>query len=120
VVAIRDGEFAEAVFERGDLKSERKGRLKDKQKNGTYVEFTPDGEIFENYEFNPEFIEKRIQNYAYLNAGLTLSFNGKPFISRRGLFDLLSEETGNEAIYPLGYYKGEYIEFAFTHTNNYG
>ncbi|MDR0496255.1 MAG: type IIA DNA topoisomerase subunit B, partial [Treponema sp.] len=120
VVAIRDGEFAEAVFERGDLKSERKGRLKDKQKNGTFVEFTPDREIFENYDFNQEFIEKRILNYAYLNTGLTLTYNGKPFESKRGLFDLLGEETGDECLYPMGHYKGEHIEFAFTHTNNYG
>ena len=120
VVAIRDGEFAEAVFVRGDLKSERKGRLKEKQKNGTYVEFTPDSEIFENYEFTLEFIEKRIQNYAYLNAGLTLSFNGKQYVSKRGLYDLLREETGDECLYPMGYYKGDHIEFAFTHTNNYG
>jgi topoisomerase-4 subunit B len=120
VVAIRDGEFAEAVFERGDLKSERKGHLKDKQKNGTYVEFTPDGEIFGEYEFDPEFIEKRIQNYAYLNTGLTLAYNDKRFVSERGLFDLLGEETGDDCLYPIGYYKGTYIEFAFTHTNNYG
>jgi topoisomerase-4 subunit B len=120
VAAIRDGQFAEAVFERGALKSRRDGRLKDKQKNGTYVEFTPDREIFGDYEFNPEFIEKRIQNYAYLNTGLTLTYNGKAFLSRRGLFDLLSGETGEDHLYPLGYYKGEHIECAFTHTNNYG
>ena len=120
VVAIRDGEFAEAIFERGDLKSERKGRIKDKQRNGTYVEFTPDREIFGDYEFNPEYIEKRIQNYAYLNMGLTLSYNGKPYVSQRGLFDLLSEETGEEPLYTMGYYRGEHIEFAFTHTNKYG
>jgi topoisomerase-4 subunit B len=120
VVAVRDGEFAEAVFERGDLKTERKGRLKEKQKNGTYVEFTPDGDIFGDYDFNPEFVEKRIRNYAYLNAGLTLSYNGKPFVSQKGLYDLLGEETGDDCIYPMGYYRGEHIEFAFTHTNNYG
>ena len=120
VVAIRDGEFAEAVFTRGDLKSDRKAKLKDKQKNGTFVEFTPDADIFGDYHFNPEFIEKRIKNYAYLNAGITLNFNGKSFVSNRGLFDLLGEETGDEGLYPMGYYKGEHIEFAFTHTNNYG
>jgi topoisomerase-4 subunit B len=120
VVAIRGGEFAEAVFERGKLKNERKGRLKDKQKDGTYVEFTPDREVFGDYEFNLEFIEKRIQNYTYLNTGLTFAFNGKQYLSKRGLYDLLTEETGEEALYPLGYYKGEHIEFAFTHTNNYG
>jgi topoisomerase-4 subunit B len=125
VVAMRNGEFAEAIFERGKLKSDRKGKLKDKQKDGTYVEFTPDPEIFKDYLFNLEFIEKRLQNYAYLNAGLTLSFNGKHFVSKRGLYDLLHEETGDDSLYPLGYYKGEHssngqLEFAFTHTNNYG
>jgi topoisomerase-4 subunit B len=125
VVAMRGGEFAEAVFERGKLKSERKGKLKDKQKDGTYVEFTPDPDIFKDYLFNYEFIEKRMQNYAYLNAGLSLSFNGKHFVSKRGLYDLLYEETGDDNLYPIGYYKGEHspngqLEFAFTHTNNYG
>ncbi|GHV88657.1 DNA topoisomerase (ATP-hydrolyzing) [Spirochaetia bacterium] len=120
VVAIRDGDFAEAVFQRGALLSERKGKVKDGQKNGTYVEFTPDGELFPNYQFNLEFIERRIQNYTYLNTGLTLAFNGKSYISKRGLFDLLTEETGEDCLYPIGYYKGERLEFAFTHTNNYG
>jgi topoisomerase-4 subunit B len=120
VVAIRDGEFAEALFERGALLSNRKGKLKDKQKNGTFVEFTPDKEIFGDYEFNLEFVEKRILGYAYLNTGLTLSLNGKSYVSQRGLFDLLTEETGDDLLYPIGYYKGDRIEFAFTHTNNYG
>jgi topoisomerase-4 subunit B len=125
VVSIRGGEFAEAIFERGKLKSDRKGKLKEKQKDGTYVEFVPDGEIFPDYQFNLEFIEKRMRNYAYLNAGLALSLNGKQFVSKRGLFDLLTEETGEDALYPMGYYKGDHssqgsIEFAFTHTNNYG
>jgi topoisomerase-4 subunit B len=120
VVSVRDGEFAEAVFKRGALLSERKGKLKDAQKNGTYVEFIPDREIFPNYEFNLEFIERRILNYCWLNAGLTLHFNGKSYVSKRGLFDLLSEETGEEIIYPVAYYRGERLEFAFTHTNNYG
>jgi topoisomerase-4 subunit B len=84
------------------------------------VEFTPDKEIFGDYEFNLEFIERRIQNYAYLNTGLTLSLNGKRYVSQKGLYDLLTEETGDDSLYPLGYYKGEHIEFAFTHTNNYG
>ena len=125
VVAIRNNEYAEAVFERGKLISDRKGKLKDKVKDGTMVEFTPDPEIFKEYSFNSEFIEKRIQNYAYLNASLTLSFNGKKFISTRGLYDLLNEETGEEGLYPLGYYRGSHsangqLEIAFTHTNNYG
>ena len=120
VVAIRDGEYAEAVFERGTLIKDRRGKLKDNQKNGTFVEFTPDPDIFPNYQFDPEFIEKRIKNYAYLNTGLTLTYNGQTYVSEKGLYDLLSEQTGEEGIYPVGYYKGNQIEFAFTHTNNYG
>ncbi|MDR0503661.1 MAG: type IIA DNA topoisomerase subunit B [Treponema sp.] len=125
VVAVRNGEYAEAVFERGKLLNQRKGKLKEKIKDGTLVEFTPDPEIFKDYLFNAEFIEKRVQNYAYLNAGLTLSFNGKHFVSSRGLFDLLQEETGEDGLYPLGYYRGQHspngqLEIAFTHTNNYG
>jgi topoisomerase-4 subunit B len=134
VVSIRQGEFAEAVFERGVLKSERKGKFPPPsksapaQKDGTFVEFVPDGQVFEDYRFNVEFVERRIQNYAYLNAGLTLAFNGKQFFSNRGLYDLLAEETGEENLYPMGYYKGAAapgastgtLEFAFTHTNNYG
>jgi len=125
VASVRGGEFAEAVFEKGSLKSERKGKLKENVKDGTLVEFIPDPEIFKDYVFNTEFIEKRLQNYAYLNAGLTLSFNGRQFMSKRGLYDLLQEETGDECLYPLGYYKGEHspngqLEISFTHTNNYG
>lgn len=120
VVAIRNGAFAEALFKQGILQNERKGKLKDSQRDGTYVEFTPDKEIFGDYQFNLEFIEKRIWNYAYLNAGLTLRFNGQVYKSENGLLDLLNEETGTDIIYPVGYYKGERLEFAFTHTNNYG
>lgn len=120
VVAVRSGEFAEAVFERGVLKSERKGKVKEKTKNGTYVEFTPDTEIFGDYQYNLEFIDRRVWNYAYLNAGLTLVFNGQEYKSDNGLLDLLSDEAGEGTIYPLGYHRGDRIEFSFTHTNNYG
>jgi len=125
VLSIRDGEMAEAVFRQGVLQSERRGKIKlpegkESPPNGTYVEFTPDPEIFGAYSFNLEFIERRIWNYAYLNAGLTLVLNGKPYRSERGLYDLLLEETGSEGLYAIGYYKGQRIELAFTHTNNYG
>ncbi|MDR2485834.1 MAG: type IIA DNA topoisomerase subunit B [Treponema sp.] len=120
VRAFRDGHCAEAVFERGTLVNSAQEKLKESQKDGTFVEFTPDSAIFGDYQFNLEFIEKRIRNYAYLNTGLTLSLNGKTYMSERGLFDLLNEQTGEECLYSIGYYKGERIEFAFTHTNNYG
>ncbi|GHV22267.1 DNA topoisomerase (ATP-hydrolyzing) [Spirochaetia bacterium] len=124
VVSFRDGQFAEAVFCRGELLKQRKGKLKEDQKDGTYVEFIPDKEIFGEHQFNLEFIERRIKSYAWLNMGLTLSFNEKKYVSQHGLLDLLNEETGSDGessgLYPTGYYKGEHLEFAFTHTNNYG
>jgi topoisomerase-4 subunit B len=117
VASVRDGEYASAEFRCGELLGSKKG--KSSEKNGTFVEFTPDVEIFGKYEFNLEFVEKRIRNYAYLNAGLTLSLNGKLYASEHGLLDLLSEEIGEQNLYPIGYYKAERLEFAFTHTNNY-
>ncbi|MBP5793887.1 MAG: type IIA DNA topoisomerase subunit B, partial [Spirochaetaceae bacterium] len=120
VIAIREGKCAEAVFERGVLKSEKKGSVKPGVKDGTYVEFEPDTEVFGEYAFNMEFLEKRIWNYAYLNAGLTLNFNGQSFVSENGLLDLLNKEIEDDSIYPLGYYRGKQLEFSFTHTNAYG
>ncbi|ULQ59577.1 type IIA DNA topoisomerase subunit B [Brucepastera parasyntrophica] len=120
VMSIRDGKCAEAVFERGVLKSQRQGTVKAGVKNGTLVEFIPDENLFTDYEFNIEFLQKRIWNYAYLNAGLVLAFNGEKYISQKGLFDLLDAELGTSYIYPVGYYKGKQLEFAFTHTHNYG
>ncbi|MDR2181725.1 MAG: type IIA DNA topoisomerase subunit B [Treponema sp.] len=125
VISIRGGEFAEAVFERGALKSQRRGKCAASmpapaRRDGTFVEFTPDREIFGGYEFNTEFIEKRVKNYTYLNAGLTLTFNGRSYVSSQGLYDLLSDETGDDILYSFGYCRKEHIEFSFTHTNNYG
>ncbi len=119
VVAFREGKFFEAVFERGELISEKSGR-KEGERNGTYIEFTPDPEIFGEYRFNHEFVEQRLWNYACLNAGLTLVFNKKKFVSKNGLLDLLTGEIGNDTLYEIGYYKGKKLEFAFTHTNDYG
>lgn len=120
VVSVRDGDCAEAIFERGKLVKERKGHLKEKQPNGTYFEFVPDEEIFGNYSYNMEFVEKRIWNYAYLNEGLSLHLNGKEFKSSNGLFDLLNNEIEGECLYPIGSCVGKQIKFAFTHTNGYG
>ena len=120
VMSVRDGKYSEAVFERGVLKSEHKGSVKGESRNGTLVEFIPDEKLFKDYEFNLEFLQRRIWNYAYLNAGLTLVFNGEKYISRNGLLDLLDSEVGKDPIYQVGYYRGKQLEFAFTHTNNYG
>ncbi|MDZ7792910.1 MAG: DNA topoisomerase IV subunit B [Spirochaetia bacterium] len=119
VVSFREGKYYEAVFSKGKFLSERKGNKKD-EKNGTYVEFVPDPEIFDEFSYNFEFIEQRMWNYACLNAGLTLWFNKKKFLSKNGLLDLLDGEIGDETLYEIGHLKGDHLEFAFTHTNTYG
>ncbi len=120
VISIREGKCAEAVFELGVLKSQKKGSVKPGIKDGTYVEFIPDTEIFGDYSYNMEFLERRIWNYAYLNTGLSLVFNGHNYVSKNGLLDLLNSEIEGESIYPVGYYRGKQLEFSFTHTNSYG
>ena len=120
VVSVRDGECTDAVFERGKLKSQKTGKLKVKQPNGTYFEFIPDESIFGKYSFNMEFVEKRMWNYAYLNTGLTIRLNGRDFVSENGLLDLLQKELADNSLYQIGSYRGEHLQFAFTHTNAYG
>ncbi len=120
VVAVRDEKYAEAIFERGKLVSEKKGKAKSGVKDGTLVEFIPDSDIFGKYEFNLDFIEKRVWNYAYLNSGLGLNFNGKTYKSENGLLDLLEANVGANTIYEVCRLKDVRLEFAFSHTNNYG
>lgn len=119
VVSFRDGKYSEAIFERGNLVKKRQGK-KEGEPNGTYVEFIPDREIFGEYEYNHEFIEQRIWNYAYLNSGLTLVFNKQKYESKNGLLDLLQAEVGAGGLYDIGYYRGERLEFSVTHTTAYG
>jgi len=120
VISIRDGLCAEAVFAQGKLVSERKGKVKPGVANGTFMEFTPDETIFGKYAYNMEFVEKRIWNYAYLNSGLTIHFNGQDIKSDNGLLDLLSAEMADTSLYQIGAYNGERLKFAFTHSNAYG
>jgi topoisomerase-4 subunit B len=119
VIAYRDGRFAEATFERGVLKGQKKGRAADQQ-DGTYVEFIPDSQIFVDYAFNSEFIEKRMWNYACLNSGLRLVFNSRKFESQKGLLDLLNKEIGESVVYAPAHHVSPQLEFAFTHTPSYG
>jgi len=118
VCSYRDGRFRQAVFSQGRLVSDDTGETT--EKNGTLVEFTPDQEIFGEYQFRSEFIERRMQHYAFLNSGLRMMFNDMVFRSDDGLRDLLNDETGDEAIYDAVYYRNTTLEFAFTHTNSYG
>lgn len=120
VTAFRDGECKTAEFEQGNIIKEHPIE-KTEEANGTYVEFFPDISIFKNYKFNPEFIEERIWNYAYLNTGLKIKFNGTTFVSKRGLLDLLEKRVDLERIrYPIVHLKGDDIEVAITHANHYG
>ncbi len=120
VISYRDGKYKRAVFERGKLLEEDKGRAK-KAPNGTYVRFTPDTQIFRRYDWRQEYIEHRLRYYAYLNSGLTLYYNGEKYLSKEGLADLLADEIGSEPmVYDIVHQKLEKLEFAFTHTHAYG
>ena len=120
VQSFREGECKVAEFEKGILVSDPPiGKSSDR--NGTKVVFSPDASIFKNYHFIPEYLENQMWYYAYLNAGLTLQFNGKKFFSDKGLFDLLSNKVDEESIrYPIIHLKGNDIEVAITHSGSYG
>ncbi len=120
VQAVREGKTKIAEFAKGELTSESKA-LKTDELNGTIVSFVPDNTIFKNYKFRSEYIENQLWNYAYLNAGLRLNFNGKVLYSKDGLLDLLSNKTKPEQLrYPIIHLKGDDIEIALTHGNQYG
>lgn len=118
VKSFRDGQFAEASFAKGVLVDQSKG--KSKEEDGTFVSFTPDPEIFKKYKFQIELIVKRLWNYAYLNTGLTLYFNGEAIFSKNGLLDLLNKEVEDDRLYQPLHYKGKSLEFAFLHSSSYG
>ncbi len=118
--AVREGETKIVEFEKGRLKSQSKV-TKTTDRNGTLIEFTPDEALFgKDFKFRTEFIEDMLWNYAFLNRGLTLTLNGKPFKSEHGLKDLLTKELSGEPLYPIIHLEGEDIEVAFTHGNHYG
>ncbi len=120
VTSIRDGKEKTAEFERGLLTQNPK-ETKTSEPNGTEVVFVPDETIFKNFRYLNELVENQIWNYCYLNAGLTISFNGKKYISRNGLLDLLQRKTNSDELrYPIIHLKGEDIELAITHNNQYG
>lgn len=120
VQSFRDGETKVAEFEKGILKDDRAVE-KSSDRNGTKVTFSPDASIFKNYHFIPEYLENQIWNYAFLNAGLTINYNGKKYFSEKGLYDLLLRKVDEESIrYPIIHLKGQDIEMALTHSNQYG
>ena len=119
VISYRDGKMVEVDFERGYLLQHIEP-TDTTEPNGTLVRFKPDPTLFQNYRFNEEFVETMVNNYTYLNAGLQLFYNGRKYVSRHGLLDLLKENMTNEPLYPIIHLKGEDIEVVLTHTDQYG
>ena len=120
VTAFREGKEKTAEFEKGKLVKEQKEQ-KTTEENGTLVVFTPDESVFKNYHYIHEYLDNQFWNYCYLNAGLVINFNGKKYISKNGLLDLLQRKTNADEIrYPIIHLIGEDIEVAITHENQYG
>ena len=119
VKSFRDGQVKQADFACGKLVKEY-DLQPTTERNGTLVSFTPDEQIFGKYAFHEDFIETMLRNYSYLNTGLTMVFNGRKFVSRNGLLDLLQERSTSEPLYPIVHLKGDDIEIAFTHSDQYG
>ncbi|MFN5480240.1 MAG: DNA topoisomerase IV subunit B, partial [Chitinophagaceae bacterium] len=120
VTAYRDGRQKIAEFKRGELIKEHK-ESSTSEPNGTEVIFTPDASVFRNYHFISDYIEKQLWNYCYLNAGLIINFNGKKFVSKNGLLDLLHRNANEDELrYPVIHLKGEDIEVAISHNDEYG
>ena len=118
VRSFRDGQVRKATFEKGILQSDTTEPTSDE--NGTYIFFEPDNSLFLNYSFHDDIIETMLRNYAYLNTGLAIMYNGRRILSRNGLKDLLNDTMTGDGLYPIIHLKGEDIEIAFTHANQYG
>ncbi len=118
VASFRDGIVRRATFEKGQLISDVTADTT--EENGTYIFFEPDDTLFLNYKFQNQFVETLLRNYTYLNTGLTFLYNGQKILSRHGLEDLLKDNMTSEGLYEIVHLKGEDIEIAFTHTNQYG
>ena len=118
VHSYRDGKVRKATFEKGILCTDTTENTQDE--NGTYIYFEPDNSLFLNYSFHNDIVETMLRNYTYLNTGLAIMYNGRRILSRNGLKDLLNDTMTNDGIYPIIHLKGEDIEIAFTHTNQYG
>ena len=119
VSSFRDGQVKSAEFSRGVLVKDHRLQSGIQEKNGTYVEFMPDDSIFKNFHFVLEYIDRMLWNYAFLNTGLKLYFNGQVYESKNGLKDLLEKNISGEILYPIVHLKGTDIELALTHSNEH-
>ena len=118
VASFRDGKVRRALFEKGLLISDVTEDTT--EETGTYIFFEPDETLFVGYKFQNQFVETLLRNYTYLNTGLTFIYNGQRILSRHGLEDLLKDNMTSDGLYEIVHLKGEDIEIAFTHTNQYG
>ena len=118
VRSYREGKVRKAIFARGEMLSDVTEDTQDE--NGTYIFFEPDDTLFLNYKFQDDIVENMLRNYTYLNTGLAIMYNDRRILSRHGLEDLLKDRMTNDALYPIIHLKGEDIEIAFTHANQYG
>lgn len=119
VESYRDGERKRAVFSNGEMVEESKVEKTD-ERNGTFMEFTPNNKVFKNYKFRIPYLQKLFWNYCYLNKGLAIYFNGEKYISENGLRDLLEDNMESDPLYPIIHLQGDDIEVAFTHIRSYG
>lgn len=119
VQSYRDGQSRRAEFSQGKLVKDS-DIFDENADRGTYIYFVPDETLFNDYIYKEEYIETMLRNYAYLNTGLTINFNGKRILSRNGLLDLLNENMTSDPLYPIVHLRGEDIEIAFTHSDQYG
>ena len=120
VESFRDGRTKLAEFEKGILTNNAR-ETKTAEKNGTLITFVPDDTIFKNFHFIPEYLENQVRNYTYLNSGLVINFNGQRYYSKDGLLDLLRGKTDEDSLrYPIIHLKGDDIEIALTHGEQYG
>ncbi len=120
VQSVREGKSKVAEFERGEMRKDHRLQ-KTTEDNGTCVVFKPDSSVFKHYSYRSEFIENQLWNYTYLNAGLKIRYNGKVFHSKNGLLDMLTKKHQSEQLlYPIIHLKGDDIEIALTHGNQYG
>ena len=118
VASYRDGKVRKATFVRGILQTDVTEDTQDE--TGTYIYFEPDNTLFKEYSFHDDIVENMLRNYTYLNTGLAIMYNGRRILSRHGLEDLLKDRMTNDPLYPIIHLKGEDIEIAFTHANQYG
>ena len=118
VASYRDGQVRRAEFQRGEIQNDTTEPTQDE--NGTYIFFEPDNTLFKDYSFHDDIVENMLRNYTYLNTGLAIMYNGRRILSRHGLEDLLKDRMTNDALYPIIHLKGDDIEIACSHANQYG